>query len=115
MYNNLNDTTMSKYTKIDKEAFIYGVSIDRASELKEAIEEAQERVNAAKAHLRTLVAATPKDMFPDNAEGSTFEKLSFTFDKATEEYEDAVQELTRLYVIKANEENIADKYEDLRK
>lgn len=99
---------MSRYTILkDPEGVeVAGVEITSVAELNRALEENATRVSRAEANLKMIMAATPKDLFPEDEQGSTLEKLSFAIDTALEEYEDAISERTRLYVIELNSESI---------
>lgn len=104
---------MSRTTILNGNIEICGVEINNAASLPSAIYEAETRVARAKGNLKMIAAATPKDMFPEDENGSTLEKFTYAFDTAMEELEEANAELTKLYIIDVNSENIVDGYDDI--
>jgi hypothetical protein len=101
---------MSTYTYLKGDVELYGVEITDKAQLRNAIQEAEEDYANAKDRIKMLAAATPKDVFPSDEDGTTMEKLGWELDAAFEWLEEAHSKLVKLYAIELNSDAIVDIY-----
>lgn len=66
------------------EVEISGVQINSYSELKDKLEDNSNSMSEVKNKIRQICACTPKDMFPEDSEGSTLWKLNNELDELFE-------------------------------
>lgn len=97
---------MTRETILKGDVSIMGMDVNKVVEIQDRMDEAMERISKYKQTLTALVFGNPKDLFPDD----TYNKLKYEFGSALIEFENAVEDITKLHIINLNENLLVDKY-----